>query len=344
MRTFCDSQIKGREASYSNFRFYPETLLADVLPRNVDQMMLKFHNEHNGRTGGASRWQDHLDDMPVAGWGYAALVNNQTNNFHAMLYGHMATYQSRGTFHTTEQLGFYGEGLYREFLHWSSDPLPPLDNTTGTITSTSNTGGGSSAYPEQALVDSAEFSQHHRSRRVWEAGASSAVGSAPPSLQYYGNENDISYCIVTQILAARLTRWQLVFEDTYRATVDGNMPTIWLARGAPLRWFQFTTGGGGGNGFNVTSVPTEVGLVSYKLKVDAHFVATYTVNVNTGSVSAGGVTAVQYSLRWPGKVGSPTLTGCELVAVENGVVTVKPTTTAAGTADASFSVAATFTV
>ena len=53
---------------------------------------------------------------------------------------------------------------------------------------------------------------------------------------------------------------------------------------------------------------------------------------------------VNHSWVTPSKVGSPTSTGCELVAVENGVVTVKPTTTAAGTADASFSVAATFTV
>ena len=46
--TAYDTMTDSREASYSNFRFYPETLLADVLPRDVEQMMLRYHNTHNG--------------------------------------------------------------------------------------------------------------------------------------------------------------------------------------------------------------------------------------------------------------------------------------------------------
>merc|ERR1712172_230239 len=44
-----------KTASYSNFRFYPETLLADVLPRDVEGMLLDYHNEKGGRLAGASR-------------------------------------------------------------------------------------------------------------------------------------------------------------------------------------------------------------------------------------------------------------------------------------------------
>ena len=115
------TMTESREASYSNFRFWPETLLAEQLPQDVENNWLDYHNIRGGRIGGASRWQDHLDDMPTAGWGFGALANNRTEYFLALLYGHMATYQSRGTFHATEQLSFQGEGLYRAFLHWN-DP------------------------------------------------------------------------------------------------------------------------------------------------------------------------------------------------------------------------------
>ena len=66
---------------------------------------------------GASRFERWLDDMPTAGWGYGALTSNRTNDFLALFYGQAATYHSRGTFHTTEQLSYKGEGHYRDFLH-----------------------------------------------------------------------------------------------------------------------------------------------------------------------------------------------------------------------------------
>jgi hypothetical protein len=113
----------GTIESYANFRFYSETLLADMLPRSIEASFLELHNHKGGRFAGANRFLGWLDDMPTAGWGYGALTNNQTDNFLALLYGHMATYQSRGTFHTTEQLSYRGEGHYRAFNHWK-DPAP----------------------------------------------------------------------------------------------------------------------------------------------------------------------------------------------------------------------------
>jgi hypothetical protein len=110
-------------ASYSNFRFWPEVLQADVLPRQVEDALLTWHNSKGGRLGGANRFDDRLDDMPSAGWGYGALVNNRTEDFLALLYGHMANYQSRGAFHATEQLSFKGEGYYRSFQWWN-EPQP----------------------------------------------------------------------------------------------------------------------------------------------------------------------------------------------------------------------------
>jgi len=42
------TMTNGREASYANFRFYSETLLADVLPRQVEESYLAYHNDHVG--------------------------------------------------------------------------------------------------------------------------------------------------------------------------------------------------------------------------------------------------------------------------------------------------------
>lgn len=47
-----------------------------------------------------------------AGWGYGAAANNATEDFLGLLYGHMATYQSPGTFHSTEQMHFTGTGKF----------------------------------------------------------------------------------------------------------------------------------------------------------------------------------------------------------------------------------------
>ena len=94
-----------------------------ILPKEVMAYWLHLHNAKGGRLGGQSRFEDHLDDMPTAGWGYGALVNNQTQDFLELMYGHAANYQSRGTFHSTEQLSFKGTGRYRGFLH-IKDPAP----------------------------------------------------------------------------------------------------------------------------------------------------------------------------------------------------------------------------
>merc|ERR1712070_868994 len=80
-----------------------------------------------------------------------------------------------------------------------------------------------------------------------------------PQPGYYKTENDVSFCIVTEVLAARLTRWQLVLEDFYRSPATSS---IWLARGAPKRWFQF------GQGFSVQKAPTRFGRLSFTVSSD----------------------------------------------------------------------------
>lgn len=327
------NMTESRLASYSNFRFFPEALLADALPRWVESAWLTYHNSRGGRIGGASRWSSHLDDMPVAGWGYAgtsrllplplppllpllcvcclprcptpncccvsstALTNNRTADFLALLYGHMATYASRGSFHATEQLSFLGENHYRGFLHWD-DPLPPA--TVG-------------------------------------AAPSPTVSSGTPANlgTYYAQEQDVSYCIITAVLAARLSAWQLVFEDSYRSMATSGRTTVWLARGAPLRWFRQPPSGG----FAVDNMPLRTGLVSYTTNTAAGNATDFAVSLTS---TVAGVHHPVFAVRFPGTVSLPSVatSGCTVqrVDTDTGVVAVNVD----ATGDTTFSVHATW--
>ena len=176
-----------------------------------------------------------------------------------------------------------------------------------------------------------------------------------------------SFCIVSEVLVARLTRWQLVFEDRYRLTHgplrssgDGRAATtsflssssssagasvdaapvasIWLARGAPRRWFDSA------DGFGVTAAPTSVGRVSYNVTTTssslaaggsgvggggASRVATYSVRVTRVAAAAtgGAPPAALWKLRWPGTIERPEAVeavGCSVVQVDAaaGIVAV----------------------
>ena len=89
------------------------------------------------------------------------------------------------------------------------------------------------------------------------------------SVGYYGPENDISFCIVSEILVARMTRWQLVLEDAYRSWIEGRLPAIHLGRGAPKRWFGLgKPAKATGPGFAVANAPTSFGgRISYRVTV-----------------------------------------------------------------------------
>ena len=260
----------GARCSYSNFRFLAEMLLADTLPREIETALLAWHNSMGGRLGGAARFMDHLDDFPSSSWAYAALTNNQTADFLALLYGHMATYSSRGTFHATEQLQIESDGdAYRHY-----------------------------------------------------------------SPTYKG---DVSLCVPTAVEVARLTRWQLVFEP-HRS--DSGHKQVWLARGAPKRWFR--DAGGFGFGDRERPVPlASGGTVAFEVST-APAAQSATFNVTLHGDEALVNDGTRFVLRWPGALqGQPAVGGCTVVATEpsNGLVVVVPIWSGAGpAATASLSV------
>jgi hypothetical protein len=282
------SMTASHESSYTNFRFWSETMMADIIPSEIESSWLNWHNNHGGRFGGANRFEGWLDDMPTGGWGYGALANNKTDDFLGLLYGHAATYQTPGTFHSTEQLHFTGTGRYRDFMH-ITDAIP--------------------SGPQTSEKHAAENFWDDRQRLATSLAASQRLRHP----MYNGIEQDVSFCIVSNILVARMTRWQLVMEDR-RADPQ---TTIWLGKGAPQRWFRSP------GGFNVTSAPTSVGRISYQVSLGHATGDTFSIDVSAAKSTA---LDTHWGVRWPGKLKSLKCSACSIVGRDdaNGMAMVQP--------------------
>ena len=98
----------NQTTNYANFRMFAETLLAGVLEPRFEVAIMSFRERHRGTLLGMTRFRDVLDDMPILGYGRAALSNDRLPSFHAVLAGHTLNYLSRGTHWGTEQRGQIG--------------------------------------------------------------------------------------------------------------------------------------------------------------------------------------------------------------------------------------------
>jgi hypothetical protein len=110
-------QDYGGGAAYANFRYFSEMLSAQFLGEEIDVALSDFRESHYGTLSSMTRFRTHLDDMPAAGYAYSNVANNRTLSFNSLLFGHIANYQSHGTFNAPEQLGFnIGDDGYRKLL------------------------------------------------------------------------------------------------------------------------------------------------------------------------------------------------------------------------------------
>ena len=94
-------------------RIFSETLLAGVLDPEYETGMMDYRRTHRGTLLGMTRFRDGLDDMPILGYGRAAVRHGRTPAFHATLSGHTLNYLTRGTHWGTEQ---------RQQVSWSPSP------------------------------------------------------------------------------------------------------------------------------------------------------------------------------------------------------------------------------
>ena len=85
-------------ASYSNFRYFAESVSAGVLSEQAVGEILEFRAARGGSLSGMTRFEGHLDDMPAFGYARAALrlfdapASAAAERFFVMQAGHAANY------------------------------------------------------------------------------------------------------------------------------------------------------------------------------------------------------------------------------------------------------------
>lgn len=105
-------------------------LSAQFMGHEVDLALNMFRETHSGTLSGMTRFRDHLDDMPAAGYAYSAIATDRIQSFLSLLFGHIANYQARGTFNAPEQESLYGDGGSTVAWTYSDSYRAQLGRTT----------------------------------------------------------------------------------------------------------------------------------------------------------------------------------------------------------------------
>lgn len=95
-----------REASYTNYRYWPELLSSGFLPADMANRIVNARLSAGGQFCGMTRFADHLDDWPLVDYLYALWSLGRKNDFLLSLYGHVAYHQAKGHLTAYEQVSF----------------------------------------------------------------------------------------------------------------------------------------------------------------------------------------------------------------------------------------------
>lgn len=94
------------EASYTNYRYWPELLSSGLLPAPMAHRLVAARLSGGGQFCGMTRFADHLDDWPLADYLYGLWSLERRNDFLLSLYGHVAYHQAAGHLTAYEQVSF----------------------------------------------------------------------------------------------------------------------------------------------------------------------------------------------------------------------------------------------
>jgi len=95
-----------RDASYTNYRYWPELLSSGLLPRDMANRIVHARLRAGGQFCGMTRFSDHLDDWPLADYLYGVWSLGRRDDFLLSLYGHVACHQAEGHLTAYEQVTF----------------------------------------------------------------------------------------------------------------------------------------------------------------------------------------------------------------------------------------------
>jgi len=93
-------------ASYTNYRYWPELLSSELLPRDMASRVVEARLTAGGQFCGMTRFAGHLDDWPLAEYLAGLWSLGRKNDFLLSLYGHAAYHQAEGHLTAYEQVSF----------------------------------------------------------------------------------------------------------------------------------------------------------------------------------------------------------------------------------------------
>jgi len=109
-----DTMTQDRLASYTNYRYWLETLSARCLTPEHERMMLDYRRANGGELLAMTRFSGHLDDWPFWHQACSMLWHDRVSHYLLGYYAHLAHHQTPGTFTAYEQVPIRGYGLRRE--------------------------------------------------------------------------------------------------------------------------------------------------------------------------------------------------------------------------------------
>jgi len=101
-----ESLTATRDASYTNYRYWPELLSSGLLPADLARRVVDARLSAGGQFCGMTRFSDHLDDWPLAEYLAALWSLGRKRDFLLSLYGHVAYHQAEGHLTAYEQVTF----------------------------------------------------------------------------------------------------------------------------------------------------------------------------------------------------------------------------------------------
>lgn len=99
----------GREASYTNYRYWLELLSSDILPTDMANRLVDARLNGGGQFCGMTRFMTSLDDWPLYDYLYSLWKLGRENDFLLSLYGHVSYHQCEGHLTAYEQFNFPGD-------------------------------------------------------------------------------------------------------------------------------------------------------------------------------------------------------------------------------------------
>jgi hypothetical protein len=95
-----------REASYTNYRYWPELLSSGLLPEDMANRLVEARLSAGGQFCGMTRFANQLDDWPLANYLYGLWSLGRKDDFLLSLYGHIVYHQAEGHLTAYEQVTF----------------------------------------------------------------------------------------------------------------------------------------------------------------------------------------------------------------------------------------------